>query len=67
MKGDCNMEYPNGDKAQSICIAFELNVVGGELFCDKEETLELKYFSLDDAPEMFCKQHKELLNDIRAR
>lgn len=64
---DCNMEYPNGDKAQSILIAFELNAVGGELFCDNEETLELKYFSLDDMPELFCKQHEELLNDIKAR
>ena len=52
---DCNMEYASGDKAQSILIAYELKVVGGELFCDKEETLELKYFSLDNKPELFCK------------
>ena len=62
---DCNMEYPNGDKAQSICIVFELKVTGGALSCDKEETLELKFFSLDHMPEMFCKQHEEILNDIR--
>ena len=62
---DCNMEYASGDKAQSILIAYELKVVGGELFCDKEETLELKYFSLDNKPELFCKQHEELLEDIR--
>ena len=64
---DCNMEYPNGDKAHSIMIAYELDAVGGELYCDQEETFELKYFSLDDTPELFCKQHEELLNDIRAR
>ena len=64
---DCNMEYPNGDKAQSICIVFELKVTGGALCCDKEETLELKYFSLDHTPEMFCKKHEEILNDIRMR
>lgn len=62
---DCNMEYPNGDKAQSICIAFELHRTGGELACDKDETLELKYFSLDDIPELFCRQHEELLHDIK--
>lgn len=62
---DCNMEYPNGDKAQSICIAFELNVTGGSLVCDREETLELKYFPLDHVPELFCRQHEELLDDIR--
>ena len=64
---ECNMKYPNGDEAQSICIAYELHVVGGELFCDKEETLELKYFSLDKVPELFCRQHEELLNDIKRK
>ena len=62
---ELDMQYPNGDKAQSICIAYKLKVVGGELSCDKEETLELRYFSLDDMPELFCNQHKELWNDIR--
>lgn len=62
---DCNMEYASGDKAQSILIAYELKGVGGELFCDKGETLELKYFSLGNMPELFCKQHEELLEDIR--
>ena len=60
-----NMEYPNGDKAQSICIAYELRLVGGHLSCDKDETLELKYFPLDDTPELFCKQHEELMRDIK--
>lgn len=62
---DCDMVYPNGDKAQSILIAFELRIVGGELRCDKEETLELKWFSLEEMPVLFCKQHEELLQDIR--
>ena len=64
---DFDMQYPNGDKAQSICVAFELTVVGGELSCDKDETLELKYFSLDNMPVLFCKQHEELLQDIRTQ
>lgn len=62
---DCNVEYPNGDKAHSIVIAYELNPVGGKLYCDMEETLELKYFSLEDVPELFCKQHEEFWNDIK--
>lgn len=64
---DFDMQYPNGDKAQSICVAFELTVVGGELSCDKDETLELEYFSLDNMPVLFCKQHEELLQDIRTQ
>ncbi|MBQ8782145.1 MAG: NUDIX domain-containing protein [Clostridia bacterium] len=64
---DCDAMCPNGDRYQSVCIAYELFVVGGNLVCDKNETLELKYFSLDDMPELFCKQHEELLGDIKAR
>ncbi|WP_022761081.1 NUDIX hydrolase [Butyrivibrio sp. AD3002] len=61
---DSDIEYPNGDKAHSICIAYELKVVGGELFCDQEETLELRYFSKEDKPILFCKQHEEMWQDI---
>ena len=64
---DLNMEYPNGDKAQSILMVFELNVIGGKMFCDKKETMELKYFPLDQVPELFCKQHEELLDTIQTR
>jgi mutator protein MutT len=64
---DFNIEYPNGDKAQSLLIAFVLDVIGGEMFCDKEETLELRYFSLDHMPELFCKQHKDFLYDIKSK
>jgi len=61
---DSDVVYPNGDKAHSICICYEMSVVDGELSCDENETLELKYFSLDDMPELFCKQHEELLRDV---
>lgn len=62
---DCNMEYPNGDKAHSICIAYKAKVIGGELYCDNKETLELKYFSLDNMPELFCKQHEKMWEKIK--
>ena len=62
---DSDVIYPNGDKAHSICICYEMSVVGGELSCDENETLELKYFSLDNMPELFCKQHEELLRDVK--
>ena len=62
---DCNMKYSNDDEAHSIVIGYELKVIGGKLFCDGEETLELKYFALDHIPELFCKQHEEFLHDIK--
>lgn len=56
----------NGDKYQSVCIAYELSVVGGELFCDQDETLELAYFPLDKTPKLFCRQHEEMMEDIKS-
>ena len=62
---DSDVVCTNGDKVHSICIGYEMSVTGGELICDENETLELKYFSLDDVPELFCKQHEELLRDVK--
>ena len=64
---DYDMEYPNGDKAHSICIVYELEMIGGQLKCDNLETVELKYFDLDETPELFCKQHEEIKNDLQRR
>lgn len=61
---DCDMAYPNGDLAHSICIAYELKTIGGQLTCDDVETVGLQYFGLDEMPELFCKQHEELKNDL---
>lgn len=61
---DCDMKYANGDEAHSIVIGYELKMTGGNLFCDGNETLELKYFAKDDKPELFCKQHEEFWCDI---
>ncbi|MBQ9227293.1 MAG: NUDIX domain-containing protein [Eubacterium sp.] len=59
-------EYANGDKAQPIVHLFNAKVIGGKLIDSNEETLELKYFDLKDAPPMFCKQHQDALDDIIA-
>ncbi|MCH5286766.1 MAG: NUDIX domain-containing protein [Christensenellaceae bacterium] len=56
---DSDMTYPNGDKAHSICIFYELEATGGQLQCDNLETVGLQYFALEDMPELFCKQHEE--------
>lgn len=61
---DSDMTYPNGDAAHSIMIAYKLKAIDGELTCDHSETIELKYFSVNELPEMFCKQHEELKADL---
>lgn len=64
---DCDMEYPNGDTAHSILIVYELEMIGGQLKCDNRETVDLKYFNLDEMPELFCKQHEEIKIDLQKR
>ena len=64
---DGDMEYPNGDKAHSILIVYDLEMIGGQLKCDNLETVELKYFGLDEMPELFCKQHEEIKHDLLKR
>ena len=61
---DPDIQYPNGDQAQSIVIAYELRTAGGELVCDQNETLELKYFSGEEKPQLFTGSHEALWNDI---
>ena len=61
---DPDVTYPNGDRAQSIVIAYELQIVGGELFCDLDETLELKYFPEKEKPQLFAGSHEALWNDV---
>lgn len=64
---DCDMEYPNGDQAHSICIVYDLETIGGQLKCDDLETADLKFFDLDEMPVLFCRQHEELKRDLQKR
>ncbi|MCM1285929.1 MAG: NUDIX domain-containing protein [Acetobacter sp.] len=59
-------EYTNGDKAQPIVHLFKAEIIGGELIERNNETLELKFFDLNDVPSLFCKQHQDMLDDIIA-
>ena len=38
--------------------------VSGELSCDQNETLELKYFAKEEKPQLFTGSHEALWNDI---
>lgn len=56
-------EYPNGDQAQTIVVVFQCKPVGGSLKADGKETLELKYFPVDEFPPLFVKQHEDAWED----
>ena len=45
-------------------IAYELPSIGGKLFCDQDETLELRYFSKEEKPQLFTGSHEGLWNEI---
>lgn len=53
------VEFPNGDKAQSITHCFQCKPIGGELKADGIEILDLKYFPLEQIPSLFTKQHED--------
>lgn len=61
---DYHDEYPNGDCAQTISIFLEFKIVGGCIDETNAETLELKYFSVDNFPELVNKQHSDVYRDI---
>ncbi|KEK24181.1 NUDIX hydrolase [Bacillus gaemokensis] len=56
--------YPNGDRAQTIGIFFRCFITGGSKKIDGEETLDLKFFPLNQMPVLFNKQHQDCLQDI---
>lgn len=60
------VEHTNGDKVQPIVHIFKAKIIGGELIDKNEETLELKFFDLNNIPPLFCKQHQDILDDIIA-
>lgn len=54
---DFIQHYPNGDVAQAVVIEFLVELVGKKSRKPDSETLELKYFSKDNLPDIFNKQH----------
>lgn len=57
-------QYPNGDKAQSICHCFKATITRGILSIDNEETFDLKFFDKSSIPQLFVKQHSDMINDF---
>lgn len=57
-------EFPNGDQIQPILAFFICHKTGGEFYCDKKETLDLRYFSFDEKPELLNQQHEDMFNDL---
>lgn len=55
--------YPNGDKCQPILFVFYCKIKQGSFKIDGKETLNLKFFSFDNLPKIFSRQHIDVLKD----
>ena len=53
--------YANGDEVEYLIVVFECDVIGGALEPDGVESVELRYTSLDDFPELPTTYPRELL------
>lgn len=49
--------YPNGDKAQTITTMFIFETIESSISIDHAETLDLRFFSRDNLPEIANQQH----------
>lgn len=58
--------YENGDQCQTYTVFFKMNVVGGQLTIDHDETHALRYFALDALPAIYYEQHRDVISDVLA-
>ena len=55
--------YPNGDKAQTITTMFIFETIEGSISIHNAETLDLRFFSRDNLPEIANQQHEDAIRD----
>ncbi|MFA9558875.1 NUDIX domain-containing protein [Evansella sp. AB-rgal1] len=56
-------EYPNGKVVHFITTCFLAEITGGELTCNSNESLELKFFEPHNLPYDLLKMHPRWLKD----
>lgn len=57
-------EYPNGDRAQTINSFFLCEIKNQASKVLDSETLELKFFDINNTPELVNQQHHDMLYDL---
>lgn len=55
--------WPGGDSAHIICFIFVGTITGGTMSIDMDETLDLKWYSYDNLPEIDAIDHLAAIND----
>ncbi|WP_017470441.1 NUDIX domain-containing protein [Amphibacillus jilinensis] len=59
--------YPNGKAVHFITTCFLAEIKGGELRCNSNESLEIKFFGLHVLPDDLIKMHPNWLKDALAQ
>lgn len=58
--------YPNGKRTHFITLCFLVKIVGGQLFCHPEESVDVRFFPIDQLPKDLLPMHPQWLNDALA-
>lgn len=56
-------DYPNGKSVHFITTCFLADITGGELKCNSDESLEIKFFSQKNLPKDLLTMHPQWLED----
>src|SRR5699024_9877020 len=59
--------YPNGKVVHFITTCFLAEITGGELKCNSDESLEIKFFGRDNLPEDLLTMHPQWLEDALSK
>jgi len=58
--------YPNGKVVHFITTCFLAEITGGELRCNSDESLKIKFFAPENLPQDLLKMHPQWLKDALA-
>jgi 8-oxo-dGTP pyrophosphatase MutT (NUDIX family) len=64
---DFNFSYPNGDHVKAVSTLFECRVTGGSLKADGVESLEVRFFSVNDLPPLAPRHHRRIADALAGR
>lgn len=59
--------FSNGDQVSLVLITFICNRYSGELVDSNEESLQNKFYSLNELPENIFTEHKMLIDDLLSK
>ncbi len=55
--------YPDGNRAHAFAAAFECRAVSGEISPNMKDSLEVRWFAIDDLPSNLMPMHPRVISD----